>query len=71
MAALQIHDHAPAEAVDLRQCALDVWPGLDRRKLARTKGEPARIARLVAHRTSLSEECIAGILKRQTGRSRR
>ena len=67
MAALQIHDHRGPDIVDLRRCALDLWLGLDRRKVARTRGEPARIARLVARGTSLSEECITSILRRRTG----
>ncbi len=46
--------------------ALAVWPGLDRRKLARTSGEPARVARLVEHRTALSRETIVRILIRET-----
>ena len=65
MAALQIHDHRGADAVDLRRYALHLWPGLDRRKLSRTRGEPGRIAKLVARRTALSEECITGILRRR------
>jgi len=70
MATIWIQDHPGAGAIDLRQRALDFWPGLDRRKLARTRGEPARIARLVARQTSLSEDCITIILQRRTGPSR-
>lgn len=50
-------------AVDVRTRALAIWPGLDRRKLARACGDPARIARLVERRTSLRRESIIGILE--------
>lgn len=49
--------------VDVRARALMLWPRLDRRKLARTRGDPARIARLVERRTALSREAIIGILE--------
>lgn len=42
--------------------ALDVWPRLDRARLARTKGDPVRIARLVTGRTALTLEGIIAIL---------
>ena len=42
--------------------ALLVWPGLDRRELRRTEGDPWRLARLVASRTSLSLEAILVLL---------
>jgi hypothetical protein len=42
--------------------ALTLWPRLDREKLRRTHGDPRRIARLVAHRTTLSVETILMIL---------
>ncbi len=51
--------------VDARSRALAMWPGLDRRKLARTCGDPVRIARLVERRTSLPRESIIGILEGQ------
>jgi hypothetical protein len=44
------------------QRALAVWPRLDREKLRRTRGDPRRIARLVARRTTLSVETIVLIL---------
>lgn len=47
---------------DSRQRALLLWPGLDRMKLARTRGEPQRVARLVACRTALPHETILGML---------
>lgn len=49
-------------ACDVRQKALAVWPGLDRRKLTRTCGDPKRVARLVERRTALPRESILGIL---------
>ncbi len=42
--------------------ALFIWPGLDRRRLQRTQGDPWRIARLVASRSSLSLEAILVLL---------
>jgi hypothetical protein len=43
--------------------ALALWPGLDRRALIRTRGEPGRITRLVKRRTSLPEESIEAMLR--------
>jgi hypothetical protein len=48
--------------VDPRSRALAIWPGLDRRKLARTCGDPHRVARLVEQRTTLPRETILGML---------
>lgn len=42
--------------------ALAIWPGLDHRRLRRTGGDPWRIARLVATRTSLPFETIVVLL---------
>ena len=47
---------------DPRQRALLLWPGLDRPKLARTGGEPGRVARLVGRRTALPRETILRML---------
>lgn len=47
---------------DSRRRALSIWPGLDRRKLARTCGDPHRIARLVEGRTALPLESILRLL---------
>ena len=47
--------------------ALAVWPRLDRARLARTKGDPVRIARLVTRRTSLTFDCILAILTKDEG----
>lgn len=47
---------------DTRRRALELWPGLDRRKLARTGGDPQRVARLVERRTALPRESILGML---------
>lgn len=43
--------------------ALAIWPGLDRRALIRTHGDPVRIARLVTRRTALPEESIVAMLE--------
>lgn len=51
-----------ALAGDVRSRALAIWPGLDRRKLTRTCGDPERVARLVGRRTALPREAILGIL---------
>ena len=42
--------------------ALAIWPRLDRSRLRRAQGDPVRIARVVAARTSLTPETILGIL---------
>ena len=49
-------------AVDSRSRALAIWPGLDRRKLNRTCGDPHRVARLVETRTVLPRESILRML---------
>jgi hypothetical protein len=43
--------------------ALALWPGLDRRALVRTQGDPVRIARLVMRRSALPEESILAMLR--------
>lgn len=48
---------------DVRSRALAMWPGLDRRKLTRTSGDPVRVARLVERRTALPRESILRILE--------
>ena len=50
-------------AGDVRSRALATWPGLDRRKLTRTCGDPERVARLVERRTTLPRESILRILR--------
>jgi hypothetical protein len=42
--------------------ALAIWPGLDRVRLSRTRGDPDRITRLVQRRTTLSSESIFAVL---------
>jgi hypothetical protein len=56
---------APPEPRPLRMLAraLALWPGLDRRALLRTHGDPRRIARLVTRRTALPEESIVAMLE--------
>ncbi len=53
---------SPADASDLRRRALAIWPRLDASKLARTCGEPAKVARLVERRTSLPRKAIVQLL---------
>ena len=57
-------EHTPA---DPRQRALLLWPGLDRMKLARTRGEPRRVARLVGCRSALPRETILRMLGCDSG----
>jgi len=47
----------------IRQRALLLWPRLDRVRLARTAGDPERIARLVERRSALPVEVIVAMLK--------
>jgi hypothetical protein len=47
-----------------RQQALLLWPRLDPYRLARTRGDPWRIARLVARRTPRSLDEIVAMLTR-------
>jgi len=47
---------------DVRARALLLWPGLDRKKLTRSCGDPRRVARLIERRTALSREAILGML---------
>ncbi len=42
--------------------ALTLWPRLDPAKLRRTRGDPARISRLVARRTALPEPAILQLI---------
>lgn len=42
--------------------ALALWPRLDAKALSRCRHDPVRVARLVAHRTTLSVETIIGML---------
>lgn len=53
---------SPSGAIDSRLRALAIWPRLDASKLARTCGEPERVARLVERRTSLSRKAIVQLL---------
>lgn len=48
---------------DVRSRALAMWPGLDRKKLARACGDPTRVARLVERRTAMPRESILRILE--------
>ncbi len=46
--------------------ALTLWPRLDRVKLRRTGGDPARISRLVARRTAMPEPAILQLIVGET-----
>jgi hypothetical protein len=46
----------------IRRRALLLWPRLDSARLARTAGDPQRIARLVARRSSLPSDVIVAML---------
>ena len=50
-------------AGDVCARALATWPGLDRRKLTRTRGDPGRVARLIERRTALPREAILAMLE--------
>lgn len=51
-----------ATTPDYQRRALLIWPGLDRSRLRRAHGDPWRIARLVAGRTTLPVETILTLL---------
>lgn len=58
-------DRESSRAVEdaaVKRRALSLWPGLDRRKLGRTHGDPKRIARLVAPRSGLLPDEIVELL---------
>src|SRR5512139_4071851 len=58
---------SPEEAARAcRRRALVLWPRLDASRLARTRGDPWRIARLVTQRTSRSIDEIVAILTTAT-----
>ncbi|MGO9178675.1 MAG: hypothetical protein ACLQHS_05290 [Candidatus Limnocylindrales bacterium] len=57
------HDTCRAQAeCDLDRRALALWPGLDRRALARCRHEMAPIVRLVARRSSHAPATIRALL---------
>lgn len=55
-------DPVNSRGAGLARRAQAIWPRLDRRALARCAGDPARITRLVARRTSLPPAVIRAIL---------
>lgn len=58
-----VADDSPLPAHPLyRERALALWPRLDSAGLARAKGDPWRIARLVARRTAQPLEVIVAML---------
>jgi hypothetical protein len=56
-------DVEPGARQPLYARALLIWPRLDRARLARTRGDPRKVARLVARRTIHSEESILSLLR--------
>ena len=56
----------PARMPDYCVRAVGLWPRLERRKLARARHDPDRVAALVARRTSLSEEAILKLIGAST-----
>lgn len=64
---IEIREPGATLARQLPPCtvrALAMWPGLDRARLLRTKGDPARIAALVTPRTMYSTEHVIAMLTR-------
>jgi hypothetical protein len=57
-----------AKGEDYIRRALATWPRLDRSRLRRTRGDPVRIARLVAKRTKHSVDEILSHLLRARAR---
>lgn len=55
---------APARdlSMRIRRRALLLWPRLDRVRLARTGGDPQRIARLIGRRSALPADVIVAML---------
>lgn len=56
-------DVEPGALQQLYTRALLIWPRLDRARLTRTRGDPRKVARLVARRTNHSEEAILSLLR--------
>jgi hypothetical protein len=53
---------SPIPLTALERRALALWPRLDRGALRRCHQDPARIAQLVAHRTTMPPEAIRQVL---------
>jgi hypothetical protein len=51
------------EAQEIARRARALWPWLNARLIGRCRGDPSRIAKLVAQRTSLPIETIVGMLR--------
>jgi hypothetical protein len=64
-AGVGVPDEEDPEEVDPAQVlarANLLWPGLDRRQLGRTGGDPGRVTRLVSRRSALPPESIRAML---------
>jgi hypothetical protein len=59
----QGYNDAPGACQSLFARALCIWPRLDRTQLTRTRGDPRKVARLIARRTIHSEEAILSLLR--------
>jgi len=59
--------HTPRPLPHYSARALGLWPGLDRSRLTRTQGDPAKIARLVMRRTTLPFDNIVRVLTKDQG----
>jgi hypothetical protein len=53
---------APLRPCTYVQRACAIWPRLERRTLSRCHNNPVRLARVIARRTTLSEEAIVALL---------
>lgn len=62
MALQQATPGLASAAGTLERRAMALWPRLDRAALRRCRQDPARIAALIARRTSLSPEAIKQVL---------
>ena len=53
---------SPSSPRTYTQRACAIWPRLERRTLSRCRNDPARLARVIARRTTLAEEAIITLL---------
>src|SRR4051794_33299016 len=58
-----VRGHATTIGAEMLRRARLLWPRLDARALSRTRGDPARIARLVTRRSGLPAETILAMLR--------
>jgi len=53
---------SPSSPRTYTQRACTIWPRIPRRTLSRCQNDPARLARVIAKRTTLSQEAIVTLL---------